>query len=257
MTFALLPAVDVADGRAVRLAQGRAIDASSTSTYGSPIDAALAWQESGAEWIHLVDIDAAFGRGTNFDLLAGVVGKLDVKVELAGGIRDDASLQRALSTGCTRAVLATTALSDLAWCARVISAYGDRVAVGIDVSVVKYSISSTQHRLVARGGTGDSGDLWETIGLLDLEGCARYVVTDVSKDGMLLGPNVELYREVCRVTRAPVIASGGISSIADLLLLAETAAAGSNLEGSIVGKALYANRFTLAAALAAMRATLR
>jgi phosphoribosyl isomerase A len=253
MTFTLLPAVDVADGQAVRLTRGRASDASSTSTYGSPLAAALAWQAYGAEWIHLVDIDAAFGRGSNADLLASVVGELDVDVELAGGIRDDASLERALSTGCTRVVLATTALGDPAWCAQVISAHGDRVAVGLDVSVVENPEGSTHHRLVARGGTGDSGDLWETIAWLDREGCARYVVTDVSKDGMLHGPNVELYREVCRVTRARVIASGGISSIADLLLLADVARGRSNLEGSIVGKALYANRFTLPEALEAMR----
>jgi phosphoribosyl isomerase A len=250
MTFTLLPAVDVADGQAVRLAQG---EASTTSTYGSPLGAALEWQASGAEWVHLVDIDAAFGRCSNAELLARVVGELDVNVELAGGIRNDESLERALSTGCTRVVLATTALGDLAWCARVISVHGDRIAVGLDVSVAKNPDGSTHHRLVARGGTGDAGDLWETVARLDREGCARYVVTDVSRDGMLRGPNVELYREVCRVASAPVIASGGISSIADLVLLAEVAAARSNLEGSIVGKALYADRFTLPEALEAMR----
>jgi phosphoribosyl isomerase A len=176
MTFTLLPAVDVADGRAVRLTQGVVDD---KSAYGSPIDVALAWQASGVEWIHLVDIDAAFGGGSNAELLAEVVGELDVKVELAGGIRDDASLDRALSTGCTRVVLATNALEDSAWCARVIGAHSDRIAVGLDVHVVEHPDGSMQHRLVARGGTGDSGDLWETIARLDREGCARYVVTDV------------------------------------------------------------------------------
>ncbi len=250
MTFTLLPAVDVADGQAVRLAQG---SASSKSTYGSPLDVALEWQSDGAEWIHLVDIDAAFDRGSNAELLAAVVGALDVMVEIAGGIRDDVSLERALSTGCTRAVLATTALDDLAWCARVISVHGDRIAVGLDVRVVENPDGSVQHRLVARGGRADSGDLWETIARLDIEGCARYVVTDVSRDGMLRGPNVDLYRQVCAVTTSPVIASGGISGVADLLRLSEVAVAAFNLEGSIVGKALYANRFTVPEALAAMR----
>jgi phosphoribosyl isomerase A len=248
--FTLLPAVDVAGGRAVRLVQG---NAGTETTYGDPRDAALAWQAGGAEWIHLVDLDAAFGRGSNAELLAAVIGELDVKVELSGGIRDDASLDRALSTGCARANLSTVALEDPAWCARAIAAHGDRVAVSLDVRVVEDPDGSAQHRLAARGGTADGGDLWETLARLDRDGCARYVVTDVSRDGTLCGPNVELYRAITRATMAPVITSGGISSIEDLVVLAEAAAAGANLEGSIVGKALYAGRFTLPEALEAMR----
>ena len=250
VTFTLLPAVDVADGRAVRLVQG---EAGTETTYGAPRDAALAWQAGGAEWIHLVDLDAAFGRGSNVELLAAVIGELDVKVELSGGIRDDASLERALSTGCARVNLGTAALEDPAWCARAIAAHGDRIAVGVDVRVAEDLDGSAQHRLAARGWTRDCGDLWETLARLDRDGCARYVVTDVSKDGMLRGPNVDLYRAVTRATTAPVIASGGISAIGDLVVLAEAAAAGANLEGSIIGKALYAGRFTLPEALEAMR----
>ena len=250
VTFTLLPAVDVADGRAVRLVQG---EAGTEPTYGDPRDAAFAWQAGGAEWIHLVDLDAAFGRGSNAELLAAVIGELDVKVELSGGIRGDASLDRALSTGCARVNLGTAALEDPAWCARAIAAHSERVAVSLDVRVVEDPGGSAQHRLAARGGTADGGDLWETLARLDRDGCARYVVTDVSRDGMLRGPNVELYRAVTRATTAPVIASGGIASIEDLVVLAEAAAAGANLEGSIVGKALYAGRFTLPEALAAMR----
>ena len=234
MTFTLLPAIDVADGRDARAA-------------------ALAWQAGGAEWIHLVDLDAAFGRGSNAELLAAVIGELDVKVELAGGIRGDASLERALSTGCARVNLATSALEDPAWCARAIAAHGERVAVSLDVRVVEDPGGSAQHRLAARGGTADGGDLWETLERLDRDGCARYVVTDVSRDGTLRGPNVELYRAVTRATTAPVITSGGISSIDDLIVLAEAAAAGANLEGAIVGTALHAGRFTLPDALDAMR----
>jgi phosphoribosyl isomerase A len=248
VSFTLLPAVDVADGRAVRLAQGKA---GTETAHGSPLDAALGWQADGAEWIHLVDLDAAFGRGSNAELLEAVIDELDVKVELAGGIRDDASLDWALSTGCSRVILGTAALEDPAWCARAIAAHGDRIAVGLDVRILESPNGSAQHRLAARGSTRDGGDLWETFAWLDREGCARYIVTDVSKDGMLRGPNVALYRAVTQATRAAVIASGGVSTIEDLIVLAKVAAACANLEGSIVGKALYANRFTLPDALAA------
>jgi 1-(5-phosphoribosyl)-5-[(5-phosphoribosylamino)methylideneamino] imidazole-4-carboxamide isomerase/N-(5'phosphoribosyl)anthranilate isomerase len=242
MTLTLLPAVDVADGQAVRLVQG---EAGTETSYGAPLDAALAWQDAGAEWIHLVDLDAAFGRGSNRELLAEVTGRLDVKVELSGGIRDDASLEAALSTGCTRVNIGTAALENPEWCARAIGEHGDRVAIGLDVR-----ITDQGHRLAARGWTTDGGDLWEVLARLDADGCARYVVTDVSKDGTLRGPNVDLLRDVCKVTDAPVIASGGVSEIADLVALAGLA--GDGVEGAIVGKALYAGRFTLPEALAAV-----
>ncbi|MHA6795280.1 bifunctional 1-(5-phosphoribosyl)-5-((5-phosphoribosylamino)methylideneamino)imidazole-4-carboxamide isomerase/phosphoribosylanthranilate isomerase PriA [Pseudonocardia bannensis] len=249
MSFTLLPAVDVADGQAVRLVQG---EAGTETGYGDPLEAALAWQRDGAEWIHLVDLDAAFGRGSNAELLAGVVGELDVAVELSGGIRDDASLQRALATGCARVNLGTAALENPEWCARVVGEHGDRIAVGLDVRITEQG-----HRLAARGWTTDGGDLWETLARLDRDGCARYVVTDVSKDGTLRGPNTELLRDVANATTAPVVASGGIAEVSDLVALAELAATGVNLEGSIVGKALYAGRFTLPEALAAVRAVPR
>jgi phosphoribosylanthranilate isomerase len=250
VTFTLLPAVDVAGGQAVRLVQG---EAGTETTYGAPRDAALAWQRDGAEWIHLVDLDAAFGRGTNAELLAAVVGELDVRVELSGGIRDDASLERALATGCARVNLGTAALEDPEWCARAIAAHGERVAVGLDVRIHTDADGAQQHRLAARGWTTDGGDLWETLARLHRDGCARYVVTDVRKDGTLRGPNVELLRDVAKATPAPLIASGGIAQIADLVTLARAAADGAGIEGSIVGKALYAGRFTLPEALAAVR----
>ena len=246
MSFTLLPAVDVADDQTVRLVQG---EAGTETSYRAPRDAALQWQRDGAEWIHLVDLDAAFGKGSNAALLADVIGELDVKVELSGGIRDDESLARALSTGCARVNLGTAALEDPAWCAKVCAEHGEKIAVGLDVK-----IKNGEHRLAARGWTTDGGDLWETLARLDRDGCARYVVTDVSKDGTLKGPNVELLRAVATATPAPVIASGGIAEVADLVALAEAAAAGANIEGSIVGKALYAGRFTLPEALAAVRA---
>ncbi|MEV6828049.1 bifunctional 1-(5-phosphoribosyl)-5-((5-phosphoribosylamino)methylideneamino)imidazole-4-carboxamide isomerase/phosphoribosylanthranilate isomerase PriA [Amycolatopsis sp. NPDC051102] len=242
MTFTLLPAVDVADGQAVRLVQG---EAGTETSYGSPLEAAFAWQRDGAEWIHLVDLDAAFGKGSNRELLAEVVGKLDVQVELSGGIRDDASLKAALATGARRVNLGTAALEDPEWTARVIGEYGDRVAIGLDVR-----ITEAGHRLSARGWTSDGGDLWEVLERLDRDGASRYVVTDVSKDGTLRGPNLDLLRDVVARTDAPVIASGGVSSVADLVALAGLASDG--VEGSIVGKALYAGAFTLPEALAAV-----
>ncbi|HEX3716218.1 MAG TPA: bifunctional 1-(5-phosphoribosyl)-5-((5-phosphoribosylamino)methylideneamino)imidazole-4-carboxamide isomerase/phosphoribosylanthranilate isomerase PriA [Trebonia sp.] len=236
----LLPAVDVAGRQAVRLVQGAA---GSETSYGDPLDAALAWQSAGAQWIHLVDLDAAFGRGSNAELLAEVTGKLDVKVELSGGIRDDASLDRALATGCARVNIGTAALEQPDWVRRVIAAHGDKIAVGLDVRGTT---------LAARGWTEEGGDLYDTLARLDAEGCARYVVTDVLKDGMLRGPNLALYTDVCSRTDAPVVASGGVSSLDDLRALASLTAAG--VEGAIVGKALYAGAFTLEEALAAVSA---
>jgi 1-(5-phosphoribosyl)-5-[(5-phosphoribosylamino)methylideneamino] imidazole-4-carboxamide isomerase/N-(5'phosphoribosyl)anthranilate isomerase len=237
-SLVLLPAVDVADGQAVRLVQGAA---GSATSYGDPLDAALAWQSAGAEWIHLVDLDAAFGRGSNAELLAQVAGKLDVKVELSGGIRDDASLDRALSTGCARVNIGTAALEKPDWVREIIARHGDKIAVGLDVRGTT---------LAARGWTKEGGDLYETLARLDAEGCARYVITDVLKDGTLRGPNLDLYRDVCARTAAPVVASGGVSRLDDLKALATLA--GLGVEGAIVGKALYTGAFTLQEALAAV-----
>jgi 1-(5-phosphoribosyl)-5-[(5-phosphoribosylamino)methylideneamino] imidazole-4-carboxamide isomerase/N-(5'phosphoribosyl)anthranilate isomerase len=241
MTLVLLPAVDVADGAAVRLVQGAA---GTETSYGAPLDAALAWQRDGAEWIHLVDLDAAFGRGDNRDLLASVVRALDIAVELSGGIRDDASLESALATGAARVDLGTAALESPDWVRSAIDRYGDRIAVGLDVRGTT---------LAARGWTQEGGDLWETLERLDGHGCARYVVTDVHRDGTLTGPNLQLLRDVCARTDAPVVASGGVSSLADLRAIAGLTDLG--VEGAIVGKALYAGAFTLPEALAAVRET--
>jgi phosphoribosyl isomerase A len=231
----LLPAVDVKDGRAVRLVQG-ALD--QESIYGAPLEVALEFQAAGAEWLHLVDLDAAFGRGSNATLLAEVVAALDIKVELSGGIRDDESLKRALATGCTRVNLGTAALEDPEWTAKVIKQYGDRIAVGLDVRGTT---------LAARGWTKEGGELFETIERLDRDGCSRYIVTDVAKDGTLAGPNLELLKSVCAATKTPVVASGGVSSLADIAAIAQLVEIG--VEGSIVGKALYAGAFTLPEAL--------
>ena len=239
MALTLLPAVDVAGGAAVRLVRG---EAGTETTYGDPVEAALAWQRAGASWIHLVDLDAAFGRGSNADLLAEVVRRLDVAVELSGGIRDDASLSAALATGAARVNLGTAALEDPQWCDRVVAEYGERVAVGLDVR---------GRTLAARGWTRDGGDLYEVLERLNKAGCARYVVTDIRRDGSMTGPNLDLLRDVCARTDAPVIASGGVSTLDDLRALATLEPEG--VEGVITGKALYAGAFTVEEALAVLR----
>jgi 1-(5-phosphoribosyl)-5-[(5-phosphoribosylamino)methylideneamino] imidazole-4-carboxamide isomerase/N-(5'phosphoribosyl)anthranilate isomerase len=239
VSLILLPAVDVKDGKAVRLVQG---ELQRETNYGEPLAAALDFQSAGAQWLHLVDLDAAFGRGSNHELLAEVVGKLDIKVELSGGIRDDESLERALATGCARINLGTAALENPDWTSTVIKKYGERIAVGLDVR---------GHTLAARGWTQEGGDLFETVARLDRDGCTRYVVTDVAKDGTMQGPNLALLKEVAAATHAPIIASGGVSTLDDIRALRELTSIG--IEGSIVGKALYAGAFTLEEALIAAR----
>jgi 1-(5-phosphoribosyl)-5-[(5-phosphoribosylamino)methylideneamino] imidazole-4-carboxamide isomerase/N-(5'phosphoribosyl)anthranilate isomerase len=233
----LLPAVDVADGKAVRLTQG---EAGSETDYGDPVEAAMTWINAGAEWIHLVDLDAAFGRGNNRAIMREVVNAAtSVKIELSGGIRDDASLEAALDAGATRVNLGTAALEDPDWTERVIKRFGDFVAVGLDVRGTT---------LAARGWTQEGGDLYEVLSRLEDAGCSRYVVTDVTKDGTLKGPNLELLKSVMEKTSKPVVASGGISSLQDISDL--HALVGLGLEGAILGKSLYAGKFTLEAALA-------
>jgi len=236
VSFVLLPAVDVADGAAVRLVRGAA---GTETSYGDPLEAALAWQRDGAQWLHLVDLDAAFGRGNNRELLRKVVGSLDIAVELSGGIRDDTSLDAALASGATRVNLGTAALESPDWVREAIAGHGERIAVGLDVRGTT---------LAARGWTTEGGDLWETLARLDENGCARYVVTDVHRDGTLTGPNLGLLRDVCARTSAAVVASGGVSSLADLRGIAGL----GTVEGAIVGKALYTGAFTLPEALAAV-----
>jgi phosphoribosyl isomerase A len=240
VSLTLLPAVDVSAGQAVRLVQGAA---GSETNYGDPVDAALEWQSAGADWIHLVDLDAAFGRGSNAPLLADLIGRLEVRVELSGGIRDDAALAAALATGCERVVIGTAAMEDPGWVSDAIAKHGERIAIGLDVRGT---------RLAARGWTRDGGELGDALDRLESAGCQRYVVTDIHKDGMLTGPNLELLRTVCARTDSPVIASGGVASLDDLRAIAGLVPLG--VEGAIVGKALYSGAFTLPDALAAVGA---
>jgi 1-(5-phosphoribosyl)-5-[(5-phosphoribosylamino)methylideneamino] imidazole-4-carboxamide isomerase/N-(5'phosphoribosyl)anthranilate isomerase len=231
----LLPAVDVRHGRAVQLVQG---EMGSARVFGDPVGAALRWQTSGAEWIHLVDLDAAFGQRQNQAIMTEIVGRLDIRVELAGGIRDDASSTAAMATGCDRVVIGTTALERPEWCTRTITDHGGRVAVGLDVR---------GRTLAARGSGRGGGDLYDVLSRLDSEGVARYVMTDVDRDGMLDGPNLDLLRDVCTATRRPVVASGGVATLTDLEALRRMV--GDGVEGAIVGSVLHERRFTLEEAL--------
>lgn len=242
MTFTILPAVDVVNGRAVRLDQG---EAGTEKSYGTPLESALKWQEQGAKWLHFVDLDAAFNRGSNHEMMAEIVGKLDVDVELTGGIRDDESLERALATGARRVNIGTAALEKPEWIASAIQRYGEKIAVDIAVR-----LEDGEWRTRGNGWVSDGGDLWEVLERLDSQGCARFVVTDVSKDGTLSGPNVELLREVAAATDAPIVASGGISVLEDVLELAKYQDEG--IDSVIIGKALYEHKFTLEEALAAV-----
>lgn len=247
MTLTLLPAVDIVAGEAVRLVQG---EAGSETGYGTPRDAALNWQSQGAQWLHLVDLDAAFGRGSNAELITALVGELDIDVELSGGIRDDASLEAALATGCRRVNIGTAAIEHPEWSASAIARYGDRIAVGLDVRR-----DGERYVLRGRGWVTEGGELFETLARLDADGCARYVVTDITKDGTLTGPNLALLQAVSAATPAPLVASGGISTLDDLRALAALSPLGGGVDSAIVGKALYAGRFTLTEALAAVAAS--
>ena len=238
-SLVLLPAVDVQNGQAVQLVQGVA---GSEKVFGEPLAAAQRWQDDGAEWIHLVDLDAAVGRGSNAEIIAEIVGAMNLYVELSGGIRDDASLERALATGCRRVNIGTAALENPEWCEEVIASYGDRIAIGLDVK---------DTRLAARGWTREGGDVYETLARLSDAGCERFVVTDVASDGMLTGPNIQLLKSICASTTAKVVASGGISSLADVRTLTDLVPLG--VEGAIIGTALYVGNFTLTDALALTR----
>ncbi|KQB86704.1 bifunctional 1-(5-phosphoribosyl)-5-((5-phosphoribosylamino)methylideneamino)imidazole-4-carboxamide isomerase/phosphoribosylanthranilate isomerase PriA [Corynebacterium lowii] len=244
MSLTLLPAVDISEGKAVRLHQG---EAGTEKSYGSPFDAALAWQEQGAQWIHLVDIDAAFGRGSNHEVLAQIAGTLDVHVDLAGGIRDDASLERALATGASRINIGTAAIENPEWIAGVLARHGEKIAIDLAAQEI-----DGEWRAKTRGWAADAGDLWEILERFDAAGCQRLVVTDVSRDGTLSGPNVDLLRGVSAATDATVTASGGVASIEDIKALA--AVSGEGIDSAIVGKALYEGAFSLSEALAALDA---
>lgn len=232
----LLPAVDVSAGRAVRLSQA---DLDTETQYGLPIEAARTWITAGAKWLHLVDLDAAFSRGDNRTVIAETVAACQsMRIELSGGIRDAESLAAALALGVERAVLSTAAMEDPAFVVWAIKKYGSSVAVGLDVR---------SGRLAARGQVAEGGDFAEAIDMLEAAGCCRYVITDVTRDGTLQGPNIELLRSVLAKTDKPVVTSGGISSLADIRELRSLVPDG--LEGAILGRALYAKNFRLEQAL--------
>ena len=240
VAFTLLPALDVSGGRVVR---GEASD---------PVAAALEVQRAGVEWLHLVDLDAAYGRGANVDVLDAVIGALDIQVELAGGIHSEAALDWALDTGSERIVLAADALIDRAWCSRVVAEHGSRIAVSLDVRIESGANGQRSHVIAPRGAgeelSTDRRDMWQTIEWLESLNCAQYIVTDVTRDGAMTGPNVELCHLIDAQTSASVIASGGVSSLADLV-----AVQAAGLDGCIVGSAFWTGALDMSDALAAVR----
>ena len=227
----LLPAIDVTGGQAVRLSSGSVDEGS----WGSPIDVARSFHEAGARWVHLVDLDLAFGRGENSELLARVIREVPVRVELSGGITSRAAIEAGLAMGPERVNIATQAFDDIDTVCEAIDAFGERVVVCLDVR---------GDRLAARGGSGEGGNVWEALRVLDEAGVARLVVTDVTRDGQMNGSNRELLARVADQTPACIIASGGVNSLADIEALRAL-----GIEGAIVGKALYQGAFTLADAL--------
>ena len=228
----LLPAIDVTGGQAVRLSSG-SVDAGS---WGSPLDVARSFHEAGARWVHLVDLDLAFGRGENSELLARVIHEVPVRVELSGGITNRGAIEAGLAMGPERVNIATQALGDIDTVCEAIDTYGERVVVCLDVR---------GDRLAARGGSGEGGNVWEALHALNEAGVARLVVTDVTRDGQMNGVNRDLLARVADATQARIIASGGVNSLADIEALRAL-----GIEGAIVGKALYQGAFTLADALA-------
>ena len=230
----LLAAVDIRSGQAARLQQG---SLTTLTTYGAPGEIIDNFIESGASWIHLVDLDAAFGSGNNRALINDLINTKSVKFALSGGVFNQESLDFAISTKAQRINLATSALLDLQWVEKVIDQHKDLLSVSLDVQ---------GSNLIARGTGQAAGDLFEMIGRLDQMGCTRFVITDIETDGALTGPNFELLSKVISVTKVKVVASGGVASAADLTKLRAL-----NLDGVILGKALYTGQIDLQEAISA------
>lgn len=230
----LLPAVDIKDGKCVRLVQG---DFARETVYDEdPVAVAKRYEAEGAQWLHVVDLDAALeGEPRNRALVKEVIGSVDIPVQCSGGIRTVDAIDAAKDAGASRVVVGTAALRDPDFVCDAAARHGDFLAVGLDVR---------GQTLQARGWTEEAGELWPTLQRLVREGVTRFVVTDVARDGMLQGPNYTLLAEVLEYTDRPVVASGGVSSTEDLKNLARM-----GVEGCIVGKALYAGKFTLPEAL--------
>ncbi|MCL2465555.1 MAG: HisA/HisF-related TIM barrel protein [Micrococcales bacterium] len=231
----LLPAIDVLGGRAVQLVRG---ELDTANDYGDPVEAALRWTTLGAHWLHVVDLDAAFGTGDNADVISSIVATAPAQVEVSGGLRDDATVARALSTGCARISIGTAALEQPEWCREVLAHLGDMVAISLDVA---------GEALASHGWREASGNLHDTLAAMTEAGCSRFIVTDTASDGTLGGPNLELLGAVCARTSVPIIASGGISSIGHIRQLRGLTAIG--IEGAIIGTALYQGLIDLPEAL--------
>lgn len=230
----IYPAIDIKDGRAVRLRQGLAAD---VTDYGTPAEAAMDWKTQGATYLHVVDLDGAFeGKGRNLPLVAEIVRETGLPVELGGGIRTMEDIEARLSLGVARVILGTVALTDPDLVRRACARYPGRIACGIDAKDGRVAV-----RGWVEASDVDPVDLalrMKDVGVLDV------IYTDIRRDGMQTGPNVESTAELVRRTGLRVIGSGGVGKIQDLYDLRDAGCA-----GAIVGKALYNGNFTLAQAL--------
>lgn len=242
MPLTLYPAVDIKDGRAVRLTQGRADQ--ETVYDADPVAAAQRFADAGSEWLHVVDLDAAFtGEPRNRHLIERIVEATGCRVQASGGVRTLDDVEASLGYGAERVVIGTMALTNPDFVREVLDTVGPRIAVGLDA---RGSV------LQARGWTEEAGDLFDAIEQFSAMGVPRFVYTDVARDGMLQGPNVEMLTKVADATDAHVTASGGVSSLEDLRILA---GCHERVDAAIVGKALYADAFTIDEALAVGRET--
>jgi phosphoribosylanthranilate isomerase len=232
----LYPAVDIKSGKAARLTKGQ-ID--STENFGDPAEVVNQFIEAGSKWIHLVDLDAAFGTGTNKEIIKEITSFPNIAFQLSGGINNQTSLDFAISTNANQINLATSALHDLKWVEEVMQKYGSRLSVSLDVD-------AGSNQLIARGSGDNLGNLFQMIKRLDSIGCHRYILTDINADGALTGSNFDLIEKVTAVTDAAIISSGGVSSIDDLLKLREL-----QIAGVVLGKALYGGQIDLVSALTA------
>ena len=231
----VIPAIDIKGARAVRLKQGKK---DHVTDYGDPVERAYEFQRAGAEWLHVVDLDAAFGEGSNWKIVESIVKQIDIKVEVSGGIRDDRSLDRALSSGSHRVTIGTAAMENPAWISEKFEDLAEKIIVALDIR---------DGRVATRGWTEETVPYREAIKRLDGVGCLRYMVTDISKDGTLTGPNLSLLEDVASNTESSVIASGGVALLEDIASLRHLVALG--IEGAVIGKALYEGVFTVAEAI--------
>ncbi|RUT31954.1 1-(5-phosphoribosyl)-5-[(5-phosphoribosylamino)methylideneamino]imidazole-4-carboxamide isomerase [Paenibacillus zeisoli] len=242
-SFIIYPAIDIRDGKCVRLVQG---DYARETIYNdNPVEVAKSWEAQGGEFIHLVDLDGAkAGHPVNDALIGEIARSVQVPVQVGGGIRTVSDVERLLGLGVSRLIIGTAAIEDREFTESVLGQYGDKVAIGIDA----------RNGLVATRGWLETSEVQAEVLAKELaaKGAETFIFTDISRDGMMQGPNVEAIRALAEASGKTVIASGGVTVQEDLIKLA--AHAGQGVGGAIVGKALYTGSVDLAKAIQALKA---